>query len=317
MPVREATPNEVKVAVTGYGAADKEQVGADGRGRAWGSPSAPRPTTRPTRWRSRSGPRTPSGPGGRGSRSSVLDRAAVDPIARGEPASANALRARRARGARARRRPPGRARQPLGAEPMIASLEGVVGGDRRRLAGRRGRRRRVPGVRRAVGARAARARRPAQALHLPPRARGPAGAVRLPDVRGAGVLQAAAHGDGRRARRSRWRSSARARPPTSSSRSCSRTRRCSSSIPGIGKKLAERIIFELKEKVAAAGVAAIGVRGRPARRVRGRGRRRAPGAGLLAGRGARGVARWRSPTRPSGAGLEERVKAALRTLLRD
>jgi crossover junction endodeoxyribonuclease RuvC len=27
VPVREATPNEVKVAVTGYGAADKEQVG--------------------------------------------------------------------------------------------------------------------------------------------------------------------------------------------------------------------------------------------------------------------------------------------------
>ena len=30
------------------------------------------------------------------------------------------------------------------------------------------------------------------------------------------------------------------------------------SIPGIGKKLAERVIFELKEKVAAAGVAAVG-----------------------------------------------------------
>ena len=29
-------------------------------------------------------------------------------------------------------------------------------------------------------------------------------------------------------------------------------------IPGIGKKLAERVIFELKEKVAAAGVAAVG-----------------------------------------------------------
>ena len=30
------------------------------------------------------------------------------------------------------------------------------------------------------------------------------------------------------------------------------------SIPGIGRKLAERVIFELKEKVAAAGVAAAG-----------------------------------------------------------
>ena len=36
------------------------------------------------------------------------------------------------------------------------------------------------------------------------------------------------------------------------------------SIPGIGKRLAERVIFELKEKVAAAGVAAIGVAGSPA-----------------------------------------------------
>ena len=42
------------------------------------------------------------------------------------------------------------------------------------------------------------------------------------------------------------------------------------SIPGIGKKLAERIIFELKEKVAAAGVAAVG-------RGRRRGRRRGEG----------------------------------------
>ncbi|HET7182111.1 MAG TPA: Holliday junction branch migration protein RuvA, partial [Candidatus Limnocylindrales bacterium] len=33
------------------------------------------------------------------------------------------------------------------------------------------------------------------------------------------------------------------------------------SIPGIGKRLAERVIFELKEKVAAAGVAAISVVG--------------------------------------------------------
>ena len=62
------------------------------------------------------------------------------------------------------------------------------------------------------------------------------------------------------------------------------------SIPGIGKKLADRIIFELKEKVAAAGVAArragavgVGAGGE-------RGRRGAPGARLLAGRGPRGVA---------------------------
>ncbi len=60
------------------------------------------------------------------------------------------------------------------------------------------------------------------------------------------------------------------------------------SIPGIGKKLAERIIFELKEKVSAAGVAA-GSSAAVLDRVRRRGGRRAPGPGLLPGRSARGV----------------------------
>ncbi len=88
------------------------------------------------------------------------------------------------------------------------------------------------------------------------------------------------------------------------------------SIPGIGKKLAERVIFELKEKVAAAGIAA----------------RSAAGAGGL-GEGevvaalqalgyslaeARDAARAAlTDASASAAGLEERVKAALRTLLRD
>ena len=88
------------------------------------------------------------------------------------------------------------------------------------------------------------------------------------------------------------------------------------SIPGIGKKLAERVIFELKEKVAAAGVAA------------------APGA--VAGSGATegeivaalqalgySLAEAREASRAAlldvgvASTLEERVKAALRSLLRD
>jgi Holliday junction DNA helicase RuvA len=88
------------------------------------------------------------------------------------------------------------------------------------------------------------------------------------------------------------------------------------SIPGIGKKLAERIIFELKEKVTAAGVAA--------------------SAGAAAGVGASEgeivaalqalgyslpEAREASRTALAEVGiastLEERVKAALRSLLRD
>ena len=88
------------------------------------------------------------------------------------------------------------------------------------------------------------------------------------------------------------------------------------SIPGIGKKLAERVIFELKEKVAAAGVSVSG----------------SAAAGATAGEGeivaalqalgySLGEAREASRAALSdlgvGSGLEERVKAALRSLLRD
>ncbi len=87
------------------------------------------------------------------------------------------------------------------------------------------------------------------------------------------------------------------------------------SIPGIGKKLAERVIFELKEKVAAAGVAVGG----------------SAAAGAAAGEGeivaalqalgySLAEAREASRTALAAVGvastLEERVKAALRSLLR-
>ncbi len=85
-------------------------------------------------------------------------------------------------------------------------------------------------------------------------------------------------------------------------------------VSGVGKKLAARIVLELKEKVAAAGVAAgvaggSGVAGEPE-----------VVAALLALGYSAGEARTASRDAladPSvGAGLEERVKAALRTLLR-
>lgn len=86
------------------------------------------------------------------------------------------------------------------------------------------------------------------------------------------------------------------------------------SIPGIGKKLAERIIFELKEKVAAAGTAAVGA-GSP------RGGEGEVAAALQALGYSLAEAREASRAAVSdpsvGSGLEERVKAALRTLLRD
>ena len=87
-------------------------------------------------------------------------------------------------------------------------------------------------------------------------------------------------------------------------------------IPGIGRKLAERVIFELKEKVAAAGVAVGGVGGIGA----------AAGEGeIVAALQALGysLAEAREASRAALAdvgvdsGLEDRVKAALRSLLRD
>jgi Holliday junction DNA helicase RuvA len=91
------------------------------------------------------------------------------------------------------------------------------------------------------------------------------------------------------------------------------------SIPGIGKKLADRVIFELKEKVAAAGVAAGA----------------AAGAGGFAPGGSEGevvaalqalgytLSEARDASRVAlaevgvSSTLEDRVKAALRSLARD
>ncbi len=87
------------------------------------------------------------------------------------------------------------------------------------------------------------------------------------------------------------------------------------SIVGIGKRLAERIIFELKEKVSAAGVAAgsaVGAGGASENEV----------VAALQALGyspaeAREASRLAVADPSVGPGLEERVKAALRTLLRD
>jgi holliday junction DNA helicase RuvA len=84
-------------------------------------------------------------------------------------------------------------------------------------------------------------------------------------------------------------------------------------VSGVGKKLAARIVLELKEKVAAAGVAAGATAGAPA------GEPEVVAALLALGYSA-GEARQASRDAlldPAvGAGLEDRVKAALRTLLK-
>lgn len=87
------------------------------------------------------------------------------------------------------------------------------------------------------------------------------------------------------------------------------------SIPGIGKKLAERIIFELKEKVSAAGVAA-GSSAAVTTASEGEVVAALQALGYSLGE-ARDASRMALNDPTVGAGLEERVKAALRTLLRD
>jgi Holliday junction DNA helicase RuvA len=87
------------------------------------------------------------------------------------------------------------------------------------------------------------------------------------------------------------------------------------SIPGIGKKLAERVIFELKEKVAAAGVAA------SAASVGG-GAAESEVVAALQALGysmaeARDASRSALADATIGGTLEDRVKAALRSLVRD
>jgi Holliday junction DNA helicase RuvA len=90
------------------------------------------------------------------------------------------------------------------------------------------------------------------------------------------------------------------------------------SIPGIGKKLAERIIFELKEKVAAAGVAASAAGGAAA----GVGGAESEVVAALQALGyslpeARDASRAALADTTIGGTLEDRVKAALRSLARD
>ena len=86
------------------------------------------------------------------------------------------------------------------------------------------------------------------------------------------------------------------------------------SIPGIGKKLAERVIFELKEKVAAAGAAMLSVAGQPVAENDVIGALQALGYSMPE---AREAARHGLEMAGVGSSLEERVKAALRVLARD
>jgi Holliday junction DNA helicase RuvA len=88
-------------------------------------------------------------------------------------------------------------------------------------------------------------------------------------------------------------------------------------IPGIGKKLAERVIFELKEKVAAAGVAAsASAAGRGAEATEGEVVAALQALGYSLSE-AREASRLAIAETGVGSSLEDRVKAALRTLRRE
>jgi Holliday junction DNA helicase RuvA len=94
------------------------------------------------------------------------------------------------------------------------------------------------------------------------------------------------------------------------------------SIPGIGKKLADRVIFELKEKVTAAGVAAASAVGGDGTGRGGAGASEGEIVAALQALGyslgeAREASRLALNDPTVGPDLEDRVKAALRTLLRD
>jgi Holliday junction DNA helicase RuvA len=88
------------------------------------------------------------------------------------------------------------------------------------------------------------------------------------------------------------------------------------SIPGIGKKLAERIIFELKEKVTAAGVAVTGTIAGTVTAGEGEIVAALQALGYSLGE-ARQASRAALAETGVASSLEERVKAALRSLLRE
>jgi crossover junction endodeoxyribonuclease RuvC len=97
IPVREATPNEIKMGVTGYGSADKEQVGRM-VAVILGLAEVPRPDDTADALATAiclanaERPEVGSSTGAATGRATLMDRAAVDPIVRGETPYERAVR---------------------------------------------------------------------------------------------------------------------------------------------------------------------------------------------------------------------------------
>ena len=202
---------------------------------------------------------------------------------------------------------------------MIASLRGrvVANGGRHHRARRR--RRRLPArdhrVRSPAGRR--RGRRRGHAAHAPARARGHARRCSASRPRPSACCSSCCWASPASAPRRRSRSSPATRPTRSGGPSQAGDHALFTSIPGIGRRTAERVVIDLKDKVGGAGRR----RGRPTPRRAGRRRphrrpRRAGRAGHVGGRGRGGAAAagrrrcrsrsgcgWRSPapSRPERA----------------
>jgi crossover junction endodeoxyribonuclease RuvC len=115
IPVREATPNEVKLAVAGSGSADKAQVQRMVAA-ILGLAALPEPDDAADALAMaicvahRERPIDPGGPAGDRLKAAVLDRASVEPITRGRTPYERAVREALARERPARTRPPTAAR---------------------------------------------------------------------------------------------------------------------------------------------------------------------------------------------------------------
>ena len=164
------------------------------------------------------------------------------------------------------------------------------------------------------------ARREAEGLHVPPRPRGHAGAVRLPDARGARLLHPPADGErGRPEGRARDRRLAAGRGPAArdpaarpggpdrGQRGRQEARRAGDPrAQGEGRRGRDR-----------GGCGGVGCRRRGRRDGGGRRRRRRSRRSATRSAEARAASRASIAETPAGADLEDRVKAALRTLLRE
>ena len=303
--VREATPNEVKVAVAGYGAADKEQVGRM-VATILGLAEVPTPDDAADALavaicvanREREGEPADA---------AVLDRSAIAPIDRADSAYDRAVRE-----ALARDRAAARSGRPA---PMIASVEGIVGAIAAdslviEVGGIGYRVFTSPAV---ISTAQPGSRLKLHTHHLVREDQQALFGFRTADELGFFELLLTVTGVGPKVALAIVGS----RPVADLQLAIiEQDQAVLVSIPGIGKKLAERIIFELKEKVAAAGVAARTTAG-------------AGGVGegeVVAALQALGysLGEARDASRAAlsepgavDASLEERVKAALRTLLRD